>query len=122
MEVPDYGIFAWYKKAKRLQATCFCQNAETCRLTRGAGEGVDPDYGRPVGFAAQWLLHWRPPHCNGKCEHVNPYFYALIAGQLEERKAAREYIRSLPNGPLLLSKERKQRDGEPEEPLNPPIY
>ena len=47
-------------------------------------------------------------------EHTDPFGLYLL--DYEKRCRAREYLKTLPAGLLLLTYERDQRPGEPEEP------
>ena len=120
--VPGLGAIRYYDKDKRMEATCAVHASERCRLTRGTRVGVDPDYGRPIGFMMLWLQRSHLPHVAMKAEHTNPFFYALLCSAIEDRRAAREALKALPNGPELMAFERPRRDDEPDEPLTPPVY
>ena len=103
----------------RFQATCRHweqDTAEKCRLTRTTTASENPEeapaQGRPLGLLSAWLLHSNLFNHIG--EHTDPFGLYLL--DYEKRCRAREYLKTLPAGLLLLTYERDQRPGEPEEP------
>ena len=102
----------------RFEATCKHPGhlpKNRCRLTRHIHDNMmDPNAGRPLGLLVAWLLCAN--NFNDLEEHECPFLIKCLLRS--ERIKAREWLKTLPNGLKLLSFERKQRDGEPEEPLD----
>lgn len=120
--VPNLGKISIYKRYSRLEAVYLAHKRSRCKLARCTGKGSDPDYGRPVGFAMLWLEWSVLPHTGCKQDHSNQFLFALVSGLLQEKQAARERVKALPNGQALCDLERPLEAGEPEEPLAPPMY
>lgn len=108
----------------RFEATCgnpahVSAQGTPCRLTRtaiGDGEGLGPN-GRPLGSMAEWLMDSFV--ISTREEHRNPFY--IMSLPLEGRQRRREQIKTMVCGEEILAKERKQRPGEPEEPLMVPM-
>ena len=73
--------------------------------------------GRPVGTLAAWLADSSKVHTRE--EHRSPFYIMCLP--LENRQHFRNVVKAHPNGPAMLRHERKQEDGEPEEPLDVPM-
>ena len=107
------GHISFYREtqfsAARFEAVCADPKhlpieKRQCKLTRAPGE-------RPIGQLASFLMfahYW-----DSLEEHCEPI---VVRSYLQEdRQANRDVVKTLPNGPLLISCEREQREHEPEE-------
>ena len=72
--------------------------------------------GRPIGLLVHWL-RTQEQHVSRQshCEQSVPLMYSF-----EERAAAREFFKSLPDSEKILTKERPQR--EEDEPTEEPDF
>ena len=114
-----YGTLRHNPKSKTITAFCAteghgkhgsCRKERTADPTdRGRAQGKS---GRPIGFLTYWLLNGH------KHADAGSHVHALQSASLEERQRAREIFNSL-QGARAFSKdaERKQDDGEPDEPV-----
>lgn len=116
------GKLHYFFQDGRFQATCSnpCHkfNDTPCRLTRtSCSDNTFSCNGRPAGTLAAWLAD--AYHKDSRFEHRAPFYICLIPRQ--ERLEGRELIKAQPNGPALLSQERRRREDEPEEPMQVPM-
>jgi hypothetical protein len=118
---PDDSTISVYADG-RFEAVCHHEDhvpRRRCRLTRTREGSDDPAaaaQGRPLGLIAAWLLSNQD--FSDKSEHSS--IFAVFLQSLAARQAARVRLKALPGGVELLGYERRQRDGEPEEPIDLP--
>lgn len=116
----EFGTIKFYTTDGRFQASCPCPGHEVgdfaCRFTRYRRAGKSPAKGRPLGLMVAWLRLGRLFTCHD--EHIHPL--ALSSISRGERITARDLLKTVPGGDVLLSKERQRRPGEPEEPMGEP--
>lgn len=109
-----HGKISYYPSKNILEAVCRAPGHGKCVLTRTvrarANTASDPvpKGGRPVGFLASWLL--KAADTSSKNDH-----WANLSATLEERVAARNFVRQAPGGEGLLAAERTCAETEPEE-------
>ena len=115
-------MIRYYPGDQRFEAVCVRRshkfgphNKNWCATRRhGHKSNRFPAKGRPVGYLAAWLANcW---HCANHADHMNPFALAVLTQDV--RKAARQIVKTLPNGVALLGRERDQGtdpDSEPEE-------
>lgn len=112
------GTIVYYETGRRFRLVALCRLHDRCsreRTATGPDEGTSPG-GRPLGFLAAWLSLVAPGM--SFAEHTAP---ALVRGLTQPVRAeARDLLKLTPEGLLLLSVERQQRAGEPEEPVRQP--
>lgn len=84
-----------------------------CRLTRFlSATNANKSDSRPCGLMVAWLLS--AEHLTTFEDHQNKFYIACT--EWERRLFCRELLRKVPNGAILMSWERKKKDGEEEEP------
>ena len=105
----------------RFEAVCRREHHESihrCRLTRTSfGSDDTPEQGRPLGLLMAWLI-WHEDvgvaEPSDRDEHL--CIFNIFALRHDVRVRAREALATIDGGVLLLSKERRRRPGEPDEP------
>ena len=117
---PGIGRIAFYAHDQRFEATCVVH--KDCHLTKTANAAKrttgNESQGRCAGTLSAWLWQNQPPHAVGQGTHNSQAQKRNIP--LKDREQGRDRVRVAPGGALLLSKERPQKPGEPEEPLRCP--
>ena len=123
--INDMHTICFYRptatKDARFEATCRDPNHKShdgkfrCRLTRFlSSANADKPESRPCGHLMAWLeIH---SLFGSQEEHQSELYVKSI--HYDDKCAGREKLRGLPNGPLLLSKERARLSCEPDEPIN----
>ena len=111
------GKIAYYARYSRFEATC---EQHGCRLSKSPDASLAGRLakGRPLGFMSLWLR--RQDWFASKEEHLNVFSFAMLASMVDERVEAREFLRSLPEGPRMCEAERPRRHGEPIETADIP--
>ena len=105
---PEHGV--WDPKRMR-------RVIGRCRLTRHLSAGnMRTAASRPLGLMMTWCLNH--DHYPSKEDHCDEFLLKCLT--MEQRTESRELCRNTPNGPLLLSYERKKFPGESEEPIDDP--
>jgi hypothetical protein len=112
-----FGKISYYRRYRRYEAVCTLHG---CRLTKSSDASAvgRPSKGRPLGFMALWLQ--KQAEFNAKEEHRNPFAFAMLATMMDERRAARAFLKSLPDGEELCGTERPKRLYETSEPEDMP--
>lgn len=110
--VTPYGTMRYYSTTKRFAAQCN-KHGKACKKERKQNEGANPSQGRPVGYLYAWM---KRQHHDTAHQHV----HREAEQTLQARQAAREELKQLVGAAALFNKERKQRPGEPEEPIPSP--
>lgn len=107
-----WGKITYYPSKRVFEAICRHPAHGKCVLTRtshGRG-GAASGAGRPMGFLAAWLERADQP---SKAAHWAP---EVLHASAAARRAAREAVKAMPNGPALLSHERPKENAEDSEP------
>ena len=113
--IPEYGFISYFgptatEKYSQMTARCFPgRHNARCSVKRGIALTSHMS-GRPLGLLAAWLLLEDVP--DG--DHTNPFRMGGISRV--ERLAAREFVMTLPNGPLLADRELRPPPGGDAEP------
>ena len=124
VDIPGCGHSCFYEDG-RFEATCtnpaHKSGSHFCRLTRGSlrNAGMELANGRPLGTLVTWVKAAFSSDCPTRDEHRSAFY---VMGLLRpDRVAARTWLATQPNGRELLACERRRDDGEPEEPIYPPM-
>ena len=114
--IPEYGEIKFYKKNDTMTAHCHVHGGPgdlCCRRSRtvkGSEFRSRAGQGRPVGLLICWL----------KDTDHHDTLPKTYVHKLEDRKAAREWFKSLPGSSGFLTHERPKGVNEEEEPVSIP--
>ena len=108
--VPGCGLLVFYEHLDSIQAQCKHSGHGDCRKQRTVLAGRRAGQGRCLGYLTEWLL--------SGSQHPTQYDHCHShKTDRKAREAARNHLLTLEGSAELLAKERKQDDGEPDEPI-----
>jgi hypothetical protein len=116
VDIPGFGKISFYQRYQRFQATCCAvEHGASCKLTRTQNRSIaKPAQGRPLGLMVSWLRELGPL-VDCKADHRSEL---LMTGlDRATRRGHRHFLRTLPNGVELESREIRHpgEDSEPED-------